>query len=321
MVPLLPVDCEVGAAILVRLQEILGLDHEGAGPVAGLIQAATRGLDHLDDELDDRLRRMEVAAALTLVAGELGDEILVDAADQVEVPGRAVELDVREEVDQAGDDGRVEYLATEDLRERALELLVVGLDRAHGVVDLDPDALVLGVCGQCAPACGFGYPEDAFCKVFIGVLGHLLSFGQELVVLSLEGSADVAQEQQAQGHVLVFARVHGSAHLVGAAKSVFSMLICPPFLALVPPACCFSGLYRKDRVADQLPAFIQKEVSGLRIAYLRDAIFPLRRERPHFLRAGLQGAVSVGVGSAPTNDLPRPMRGHRDDGYDNDPER
>ena len=53
-----------------------------AGAAAGVVDAALVGLEHLDQQLDHAARRVELAALLALGAGELREEVLVDAAEE-----------------------------------------------------------------------------------------------------------------------------------------------------------------------------------------------------------------------------------------------
>ena len=68
---------------------------------AGIVDAALVRLDHLDQQPDDAARRVELAALLALCAGELAEEVLVDAAE--DVLGAvlcAAEADGADQVDQ-----------------------------------------------------------------------------------------------------------------------------------------------------------------------------------------------------------------------------
>ena len=140
VVPFLPIDGDVRALAGMSLDELLGLDEEAACATAGVIDPAARRLHHLDHRVHDGLRCVELAAALALGRGELPDEVFVDPADEVVVGPGALELDVREEVDEPGHDGPVQALFAVDLGERALERRVLGLDRPHGLVHEDADA-------------------------------------------------------------------------------------------------------------------------------------------------------------------------------------
>ena len=71
VVALLPIDGDVRAAALVVLDEPLGLDEHAARAAAWVVNAALAWLEHLDDGLDHRTGRVELAAAPALGAGEL----------------------------------------------------------------------------------------------------------------------------------------------------------------------------------------------------------------------------------------------------------
>ena len=83
VVRLLSVDADVAQPASVRRDELLGL-HEHAGrAAAGVVDTALVRLDHLDQQLDHAARRVELAALLPFGAGELREEVLVYAAQDV----------------------------------------------------------------------------------------------------------------------------------------------------------------------------------------------------------------------------------------------
>ena len=83
VVALLPVDGDVADPAAVAFDEFLGLHEHAAGAAARVVDAALVGLQHLDQHAHDRARRIELAAALALGAGEAAEEVFVDAAENV----------------------------------------------------------------------------------------------------------------------------------------------------------------------------------------------------------------------------------------------
>ena len=67
----------------VRLDELLGLHEHAARAAAGVVDATFVGFEHLDQQADDRARRVELAAELAFGLGELAEEVFVDAAEDV----------------------------------------------------------------------------------------------------------------------------------------------------------------------------------------------------------------------------------------------
>ncbi len=100
------------------------LHEHAAGAAGGVEDAAVERLDDLDDQADDAARRVELAALLALGAGELAEEVLVDAAEGVVVDGGGNLGDLLEQF--------LEQRAGEEvvgLGQDAGELRVVLLDR------------------------------------------------------------------------------------------------------------------------------------------------------------------------------------------------
>jgi hypothetical protein len=84
-----------------RLDELLALHEHAAGAAARVVDPALIGCEHLDQHAHDMRRRIELAALLALGAGELRQEIFVDAAEDVAgAVSRAAKADIADEVDQ-----------------------------------------------------------------------------------------------------------------------------------------------------------------------------------------------------------------------------
>ena len=218
VVGLLAVDADVADAPGVRLDEPLALDEHAAAAAARVVDAALVRGEHLDEHADDVARRVELAALLALGGRELGEEVLVDAAQGVLGPiGRRTERDVRHEVDELAEARLVEPGPRVVLGQHALERRVVALDGGHRVVDEGADRRLRGGGLEGRPTGLLGHPEDRGGPVLVGVLGigAVCLIGLELGVLGLEGVADVLEEDQAQDDVLVLGGVHVVAQGVG----------------------------------------------------------------------------------------------------------
>ncbi len=103
VVGLLAVDADVADAAAVLLDEALAGHEHAARTAAGVVDAAPIRRQHLDEHADDVAGRVELAALLALRAGELGQEVLIDAAEDVAgAIRRTAEADVGHEVDELG---------------------------------------------------------------------------------------------------------------------------------------------------------------------------------------------------------------------------
>ena len=144
-VALLPVDRDVINPPRLGFHESVRLDVESASAAARIVDAAFERLDHLHHQGDDGARRVLLPSRLALHGGKLAEEELVDPAEQVEVFRRTGEIEVGEVVDQPAEHLGAEVRLAEDLRQHALERVVVALDCPHRVVEPLPDVRGTGV--------------------------------------------------------------------------------------------------------------------------------------------------------------------------------
>ena len=82
-VGLLAVDRDVANPPAVGLHELLALDEHAARAAARVVDAALVRGEHFDQHADDATGRIELAALLAFGTGELGEEVFVDAAQDV----------------------------------------------------------------------------------------------------------------------------------------------------------------------------------------------------------------------------------------------
>ena len=174
---LLAVDGDVGALAAVGLHELGGLDEHAARAAGGVVDAALVGLEHLDERLDDRARRVERAGVLAgLLAGELAEEVLVDPAEHV-VAAVVVglgEADGADQVDELAEPALVEALAAVVARQDAADDRVLLLDQVHRGVDVLADARAAWRCAWIVLPAGVGrHPEDVVAGVLVAVLEEL----------------------------------------------------------------------------------------------------------------------------------------------------
>ena len=83
VVRFLAVDADVADFAAVGFDELFRLDEDAAGTAARVIDPALVRGQHLDQHTDHAAGRVELAALLALGAGELGEEIWIDAAQDV----------------------------------------------------------------------------------------------------------------------------------------------------------------------------------------------------------------------------------------------
>ena len=216
VVALLPVDGDVADPAAVAFDELLGLHEHATGAAARVVDAALVRLQHFDQHAHDRARRVELAAALALGAGEAAEKVFVDAAENVlGLVARLAHADPGDEVDQFAQHHLVERRAIVVLGQHALEAGIGLLDLGHRVVDQLADGRLLGVVLQMRPARFLGHPEHVLGQILVRVFGSGGVLRQQRRALRLEGVGDVLEKDQAERDVLVVGRFEVLAQLVG----------------------------------------------------------------------------------------------------------
>ena len=205
---LLPVKGQVPRIALLALDVVRALDEHAARAGGGVADAhALCRREQLDDELDDHARRVELAALLAGVVGELLDEVLVGAAEEVGL-GHAVvaQRDLGEVLDEAREHGvavlrvaELPLVVVVDAGEHALQGRVLILQGRARLVQRLAD--VRGGLLDVAPAYAIGREE----LVLVGVgprdhVGHAV--GNEFLDLLLKAVRSALPEDQPKMSVL-----------------------------------------------------------------------------------------------------------------------
>ena len=209
-----------------RSDVVGALDQHAPGPGRRIADAHPLGRrQQLDDELDDHPRRVELTTLLAGVIGELFDQVLVGAAEQVGL-GHAVvaQRDLGEVLDEPREHGVAVLRVAEpplvvvvDAGEDAFQRGVLLLQRRARLVERLAD--VRGPLLDGAPPRPVRYEE----LVLVGVgprdvLGHAV--GDQLLGLLLEPVREPFQEEQAEDVGLVVAAVDRPAQDVGRGPEV-----------------------------------------------------------------------------------------------------
>ena len=164
------------------------------------------GFEDLDHEAHDGRRGVELTALLPLGAGELAEEVFVDAPEGVEVEA---DRDLGDFLQQFLEQGAVEDLVV--ARQHARELRVVFFDVGHRFVDGFADVAAFGPREQVVEAGVWREEQDAFGLVGLGVVdarGAAARGGARVLQLRAalrEARLGKAQEDQAEDRPRVFA--------------------------------------------------------------------------------------------------------------------
>ena len=171
-VSLLPKHGDIIQAPSMGEHEAIRLNIESARAAAGVINPAPKWLDHFHHQRDHAARRVLLSTSLALHRGELAEEKLIDAPEQVEVVGCAAEVEVREMVDQTAKHLGAEIRLAEDFWQHALKFIVVPLDGPHGIVEAFADVSGASVGSECAPAGLQWHPEHIVGLVLLWIILH-----------------------------------------------------------------------------------------------------------------------------------------------------
>ena len=238
---LLAVERQVTRIACLPLDVVGALDQHAAGAGGRVADAHPLGRrQQLDDQLDDHPGRVELAALLAGIVGELLDQVLVGAAEQVGL-GHAVvaERDLGEVLDQARKHGvavpgvaELPFVVVVDSGEHSFEPGVLFLKRRARLVQRLSD--VRGRLLDCIPPRPPGHIELVFVRVVPrDLLGHPV--GDEPFRLLLEPVRQPLQEEQTEDVGLVVAAVDRPAQDVGGGPEVgLELRDAQPFRCLVP---------------------------------------------------------------------------------------
>ena len=218
---LLAVERQVARVAALPFDVVGALDQHAAGAGGRVADAhPLGGRQQLDDQLDDHPRGVELAALLAGIVGELLDQVLVGAAEQVGL-GHAVvaERNLGEVLDQPGKHGvailriaELPLVVVVDAREDAFERGVLLLQRRARLVERLPDVRGRRLDG--IPPRPAGHEELVLVRVVPrDLVGHPV--GDELLGLFLEPVGQALQEEQTEDIGLIVAAVDRPAQNVG----------------------------------------------------------------------------------------------------------
>ncbi len=201
----------------VGFDELLALHEHASRAAARVVHPALVRGKHLHQQLHHAPRRVELAALLALGARELGQEVLVDAAQDVlgAVLGVA-QPDGAYEVNKLAKTPLVQVGPRVVLGQHALEAHVVALDSGHRIVHQLANGGLLRVLLEVVPSRLRRHPEDIVSPVLVRVLRvcSLSLLGNEFRVALLESVRNIFEEDEPEDDVLVLRCVHAAAELV-----------------------------------------------------------------------------------------------------------
>ncbi len=195
------------------LYEVGRLDEHPAGPAGGVVDLAVVWLNDLDDELDDRGWREELAALVALGERELAEEVLVDEPEPVTLDRARHAAEQAQEFDK--DSIREPGVGA---RQDPVEIRVRLFDGRHGVVDPLAEVRSLGQSNEAVKARLVREVEHSARVVVSGAdLATTGALPLELIAGGGEPKVGVAQENEPEdgGGVLRRAQPRVSTQLIG----------------------------------------------------------------------------------------------------------
>ena len=224
--PLDAVNADLTVSVLfVVVDEFGALDEHTPGAAGGIEDASLEGFDDFDNQLNERGRREELAAALPFGHGEVTEEILVDLAECVSLNLHRNLLHDTQKFDQ-----RALFEAVVGLGQDAVHLWVLRLNGFHGVGNRLTDVLILGQIQQMSESRLLREIKNAACLVLCFAYSSPSAarrFVLKLILRLREFVVRVAQEYQAQYGDGVFGRPEfgvGSQFIGGAPQASFEFV-------------------------------------------------------------------------------------------------
>jgi hypothetical protein len=221
----LSVNGNVAELAAVGFDEFLRLHEHAAGTAGGVVNASFVGREHFDEQPHDATGRVELPAVLAFGAGETGEEIFVNASEQIDGAMRLLafarggERDRADEVNQFAEAMFVEARPRVIFWQHTFETRIIAFDGDHRVIDDFANGGLLGAVLQITPARSGRNPKNIFSFVFVlifGIRAFVIAFARdEFGAVFLERVGNVFEKNQAEDDVLVFRRVHVVAEFVG----------------------------------------------------------------------------------------------------------
>lgn len=151
--------------------EQVGLHEHAAGAATRIEDGSLRRLQHRHQQPHDARRREVLAAALALGRGELADEVLVHAPDEILAAVVLLEDVLGEQIDQARYALRVQVRAAVDAGQQTAQFVGVGiLQQLQDVVQADLDIVGLRHLADVLLARRLRHDEGARAAVLVGVI-------------------------------------------------------------------------------------------------------------------------------------------------------
>ena len=119
-------------------------------------------------------------------------------------------VDIGEEVYNITKALLVQFRTSEIFGKDALQSVILLLDKAHGLIDLDSDFRGVGIGRDNFPASLLRYPENALAGVLVLILLHSIAFCNEFLITLLESVGDIFQKNKTENNMLILGSIHAA---------------------------------------------------------------------------------------------------------------
>ena len=249
-IALLPENRQVIDVACMPANELGRLHEHATRTAARVIHATMIRLDDFHQRAHDAGRRIEFTGILTFRLGELSQAILVGTPQDIARVALLSHLNVGEQVNHFAKTSFVQFLTSKILRQNTLQLIVLGLDFAHSLIDYLANFGRMRSSSHCFPTSLFRNIENALVRVFVAILFEAFTFINKFLILLLKLIRNIFQEDEAKHHVLVLRCVNVSAQFI---SSLPNLLFKANFRGIVRFLLCHAdSLLVYFRVGPQL---------------------------------------------------------------------
>ena len=219
LVAFLPINGNIAHPPLMVFDELFGLHKQAARPTTGVKNAPFVRFEHLNQQLNDRTRGVELPTLFAFGKRKFAQEVFKDVTENIGTPRLGIaQSNLTDLVNECAETGGVKVLFGVNLGQNAFKFLAVfAFHQVHGIVHEFANRRQSGIVAEIRPTGFLGNKEDVFGAVLVAVFGvcAVVLFGFEFEVQFIEGIGNVFEENKPENDVFVFGSVDVFAEGIG----------------------------------------------------------------------------------------------------------